>query len=144
MMKKLASALLAVSLIAPSLAMAANGKDNYLGVGMGVASQGGYSDTGYTILFQMQQSRNAALGFAYQATDKLTFTYKGYTGAYGNSIFYEGGLLLNTVNDAVAPVIGLGADLPISGDLRFSATAGAGFDAGGVAFIGRLAILFQM
>lgn len=143
-MKKLASILLALSLIAPSMAMAANGKENYLGVGMGVASAGGYSDSGYTFLFQMQQGPSAAIGFAYQNADKLTFTYKAYTGRYANSPFLEGGLLLNTVNDAVAPIIGVGGELPLQGDLKLSATAGTAFDAGGTVFVGRIALLFQM
>jgi hypothetical protein len=143
-MRKLTSLLLVLAMASPTMAMAASNKENYIGFGMGVASQNDVSTTGYTILFQMQQARNAALGFAYQDSDKLTFTYKGYTGQYGNSIFYEGGILLNTANDAVAPVIGIGSDLPLQGDIRLSATAGVGFDAGGAAFIGRLAFLFEM
>jgi hypothetical protein len=143
-MKKLASMLLALSLITPAVAMAANGKQNYLGVGMGVASVGDVSDSGYTFLFQMQQGPTAAIGFAYQDADKITFTYKAYTGKYASTPFIEGGMLLNTANDAVAPVIGVGGDLPLQGDLRLSATAGIAFDSSTTAFVGRVALLFRM
>lgn len=142
-MRKLKLMLVAGLVCLPMLVHASD-KENYLGVGIGLASQDAVTDSGYTFAFQMQQAGNTAIGFAYQDSDKLTFTYKSYMGKYAASTFWEAGMLLNTYNSAVAPLIAVGTDIPMQGDINLSLTAGAGLDAAGVALVARAMLMFKM
>lgn len=134
---------LGVICILPALAQAANNRQNYLGLGVGLASAGGYSDSGYAFLFQMQQDPHSAIGFAYHQSDIITFTYKHYVGPYGNSAFLEGGMLALTYYDYYYPMFGVGADLPLGNSNILSLTAGTAFGDTGTAFVGRAAIMFE-
>ena len=133
-----------VGLVCLPMVTMASDKENYLGVGIGLASQNDVTDSGYTFAFQMQQDKTAAIGFAYQDADKITFTYKSYTGKYAASSFWEGGMLLNTWTSGVAPILAIGTDIPMQGDINLSLTAGAALDANGVAVVGRAMLMFKM
>lgn len=137
-------AVLAALMLLPMSSQAADGNHNYVGVGLGLASAGGYTDTGYAFLFQMQRDPHSAIGFAYHQGEIITATYKGYVGPYANSLFWEGGMLVATSYDIFLPMLGVGVDVPFGNKSMMSFTAGTAFGDVDTAFVARAAFMFEM
>lgn len=136
-MKKIIKYFLVICMVLP-LSTQASEKNNYMGIGMGFDQ----ASSGYAFVFQFQQSKNGALGFAIHEGDLITFTYKAYTEKYARSPFVEGGLVM--AGGASAPVLGVGFDAPMSDTNSLSLTAAAVFTDIGVFPVARIAMLFKL
>lgn len=143
-MKRILVSIVAALMFLPLSSYAADGTHNYVGVGVGLASAGGYSDTGYAFLFNMQRDAHSGIGFAYHQGEIITATYKGYLGPYGNSLFWEGGMLVATSADVFLPMLGVGLDMPFGDKSLLSFAAGTAFGDVDTAFVARAAFMFEM
>ncbi|MDH5185119.1 MAG: hypothetical protein OEX12_14650 [Gammaproteobacteria bacterium] len=142
MRRAISAALLAAICLLPLTSQAAD-KENYLGLGAGYVATDFADSVGYAFMFQMQQTDTTAIGFAYHEGDIITLTYKMYTGKYASSVFWEGGVFLDTYNDGVYPVLAAGTDVRVNDTTRLSLTVGTAFGDGGTAFVARGALMFQ-